>query len=294
MTAKILKDLSNEEYHAHKADSRSTLMLLHESAKKYHYKYVSGEAEEETTEALDMGTAFHTLILEPEKLADTMTFHPDQKRPTKSQINAKNPSDSTVKLIEFWDKFDSENKGKIVLKHAQVDDLKGMADAIRSEPAAQKLLGQKGFIEPSIFWTDEETGIDVKCRIDFLPANYKSTIDLKSTASVSLPKFEKSGIDYGYDLQSFMQHEAVRQLTGESPEAMFFVCAEKKKPHDTAFFMADEYVLKRGELLYRMLLRKLAKCRLNNHWPSSGEGRVQFMSIPQWEINKLDELKGDE
>ncbi|PHS61047.1 MAG: hypothetical protein COB09_19050 [Thalassobium sp.] len=295
MTAQLIKDLSNKDYHAHKATSRSALMELNKSPKKYHHKFISEDYEHKETDALRLGSAFHTLVLEPEDFAEHCAIHPEgKKRPTKPQLNAKEKTDSTALLIKFWEKFDDENDGKTIIKQDEVDKLTAMAKSLRSEPAAQKILGQKGLIEPSIFWTDKETGIDMKCKLDFVPLNYSILVDLKTTASVDRNKFEKSIADFGYDLQAFIATEAIFQLTGTRPEMFVFAAVEKEPPYDTGFFMADSIVLKRGELLYRHLLNKLAGCRVKDEWPSQGGGKVQAVSLSPWVINKMDELKGEE
>lgn len=291
MTAKILHDMTNRDYHQHKAVSRSALLELKKSPKKYHYRYLSGEYEDTETDALKKGTAFHTMILEPENISETVAILPEHlKKPSISQRNAKNPSDSTIIQIREWDKWQEENAEKAHLKKDEVDELRAMANSLRNEPATRKLLGQKCFVEPSIFWTDPETGIDLKCRIDGLPEHMKMTLDVKTTADVDPESFSRSIVNYGYSLQAFMQQEAVYQLTGERPEATIFVCCEKKPPYDTGFFMADEMILKHGELWYRTLLRQLAECRLNDIWPSQGGGRVQAATLPSWEVNKMDKI----
>lgn len=292
MTAQLVQDLSNDDYHAHKAASRTVLMELQRSPKKYHYKYLSGEYEDEDTTALKIGSAFHTLILEPEDFSKKAVIVPDGKRrPTKSQINAKNPSDSTLLQIEWWKKFDEEHDGKAYLSQADADNLKGMAAAIRSEPAAQRLLGKKGLIEPSIFWTDEDTGIECKVKLDFVPTDYEFVFDAKTTADVSADKFRRSLGEYGYDLQAYMNMEAVFQLTGERPDAFFFGCVEKKPPFDTGFYMADDDVIRSGEVKFRYLLRKLAKCRLNDHYPSNGDGKIRPIGLAPWDLKKIEEME---
>jgi exodeoxyribonuclease VIII len=267
-------------------------MELSKSPKKYWHKYHSGKYEQESTEALEMGSAFHCLILEPEKFKDYAAIVPDDKKKlTKAQINAKNPSDSTRLLAEWWGEFDKENEGKAYLKQQQAEQLRAMADAIRKEPAAQKLLGKKGLIEPSIFWTDEETNIDIKVKLDFVPTDNSFVCDIKTAASVDENKFMRSIGDYGYDIQAFMNIEAIFQLTGERPDAFIWACVEKAEPYDTGFFVADDTVLQAGEVKFRYLLRKLAECRLNDRWPSRGDGKFRPIGMPPWEMQKLEEME---
>ena len=56
----IQYDLSNGEYHAHPARSKSYLWTLH-SETPAHAELSAGK----TTKAMDLGTAVHTAVLEP-------------------------------------------------------------------------------------------------------------------------------------------------------------------------------------------------------------------------------------
>lgn len=292
MTDAIIKPkMSNDDYHAHKAVSRSMLCELEKSPKKYWYKYLSGEHEEESTDALKIGSAFHTLVLEPEKFAEVAVIVPDDKRrPTKAQINAKKPSDSTVLLIEWWEKFDAEYGDKAQLKEKEVEQIKAMARSLRETPEAQKLLAKKGMIEPSIFWTDEDTGVNVKTKPDFIWQDKSVAVDLKSVANADKDSFEKSVGDYGYDLQAYMAMEAIRRLNGKAPDIFVFACVEKKPPYETAFYVASEDVLKAGEVKYRYLLNKLKHCRVNDTWPSKVRGLKQI-GVKPWQQTKINEMQ---
>lgn len=287
----IKPQMSNEEYHAHKAVSRSKLMTLAQSPKKYWYKYLSGEAEEENTDALRIGSAFHTLVLEPEKFSEKAVILPDDKRrPTKAQINAKSPSDSTRLLIDWWEQFDAENAGKIYIKDNELADLKAMAKSLRDTKEAQKILARKGMIEPSIFWQDYDTGIDVKAKLDFLWQDKKAIVDVKTTSCVDKNSFEKSVGAYGYDLQAFMCMKAVEMLTGSAPELFIFACVEKKPPYETAFYFASDEMLAAGKVKYRYLLNLLRNCRTNDYYPPKQQG-LSRINLKPWDYNEVDFMR---
>src|SRR6185369_8534287 len=60
-------NISNEEYHSSNGISRTSLMLLNKSPYHFWYEKLSGEFEKkEQTPAMNLGSAFHTLLLEPE------------------------------------------------------------------------------------------------------------------------------------------------------------------------------------------------------------------------------------
>ena len=65
----VYRNLSNEEYHNHKESiSRSALMDFQKSPYTYWAKHLNPyRPKKVTTPQMDLGTAFHTLILEPER-----------------------------------------------------------------------------------------------------------------------------------------------------------------------------------------------------------------------------------
>ena len=60
----ITTDLSNRDYHAHPAISKSGLDLISRSPAHYRYR-----APKEPSRAMEIGTAIHTALLEPDRYA---------------------------------------------------------------------------------------------------------------------------------------------------------------------------------------------------------------------------------
>ena len=77
-------DISNEQYHASEGISRSKLMLLDKSPYHFWYETMSGFAEkQESTPAMNIGSAFHTMLLEPAKFQMEFAVAPKVDRRTK-------------------------------------------------------------------------------------------------------------------------------------------------------------------------------------------------------------------
>lgn len=112
----------------------------------------SAPVDTEKLKALDMGTALHCLLLEPEEFDKRFIVAPQFNLRTNQ---GKADQEAFLK--------DVENMGMTVMDAEQGRKLKLMRDSAMAHPAARWLLEAEGFCEASHYWTDPETG--ELCRI---------------------------------------------------------------------------------------------------------------------------------
>lgn len=270
---KVVHGMDMDEYQEHPAVSRSGLMEMMRSPQHYHWRYLSGKAEKEDTTPLRVGAAFHTLVLEPD------TFH------SRAIVWSGKPRNTKEGKDEYAAAQASAN-GRVLLKQGEFDDLKDMAAALLAQPASSKVIAKNGKIESSFFWFDDEFKVWAKARPDY----YRDdgiVLDLKTCEDASREAFEKSIVNYGYDIQAYMQMEAIKQVTGKAPDNFVFVCVEKDKPHCTAFYVADQAMLECGSVRYARLMSRYAECFHAKNWPGYGN-LIQTISVPKWFASKLD------
>jgi hypothetical protein len=285
---KICEDMSHEKYLEHPSVSRSGLMLMQKSPQHYWWRYLSGHAEPEDTESLRIGHAFHCLLLEPQKFEKYAVVIPADapKTPSITQFKAKNPSEETVKQVKWWTDFTEKAAGRTLIKAEKFVELKLMAAAILAQPAATRIIDAKGKIESSFFYSDPLTGMAAKARPDYWRED-GIVLDLKTTADASRDAFERSIVEYGYDVQAYMQMLAIEQCTGKKPQSFVFICVEKEPPYAVAFYMADDDVLRCGEYRYHRLMSKYADCMKSGKWPGYGH-LIQPIGMPPWFVKKLE------
>lgn len=270
---RIVENMPHEEYIAHKAVSRSGLTELLRSPQHYWWKYLSGQAEREDTTALRLGTAFHTLLLQPSLFSEVAMVWSGKPRNTK----------------EGKDEYaaaEAQSNGKLLIKQADFEHLQAMARSILAQPAAKKIIDASGKIEASFFYTDMNTGVEAKARPDFWRED-GIVVDLKTTNDASEAQFQRSIVDYGYDIQAFMQMEAIERVTGTRPQSFVFICVEKDPPYAVAFYTASPDLLRCGEYRYHNLMSKYAQCMKSGQWPGYGS-LIRPISVPDWFVKRLD------
>lgn len=265
------KDMPNDEYHKHPAVSRSGLMTIYNHS-PMHFKYQKDSGGVEETDALRIGGAFHTMVLEPE-LFDAQYYVFE-----KPDLRSKAGKEEMAAI-----KDDAGDKTLInTAEHAQMID---MAQSIKKQPAAKKLIHEKGIIEGSFFWQDDDTGVEVKARPDWHTS--RLVTDLKTADNASPHAFEKKIFDYGYDIQVYMCREAIKKKYGQYPDGFVFIVVEKKPPYACAFYMASDDVIQSGKYRYLNLIETYSQCLRNNKWYGYGN-HIQPISIPQWAKNRME------
>lgn len=143
--------LSNAEYHSGAGISKSQLDMVALSPALLKWQK-SAPVDEEKLQALDMGTALHCLLLEPDEFDKRFIVAPAFNRRT-----------TAGKAAEAEFLTECRSMGMIVMDAEQGRKLKLMRDSALAHPAARWLLEAEGHCEASIYWNDDETG--ELCRI---------------------------------------------------------------------------------------------------------------------------------
>ncbi len=273
MSKKVFEDgvhnISNEEYHAASGVSRSRLMLLDKSPYHFWHEVYSGLATpRDSTPAMNIGSAFHGLLLEPHLFDNEFIVMPKIDRRTNAgKID-----------YEF---FMLNSQGKIVLTEEQYNKAFDMASQVKEHEIVTTLLDDAVF-EQSIFWTDIETGIQFKARPDIWSS--KMIVDLKTIADATAYKLQRSALEYGYYLQAGMAFEACKAIG--KPFEMFVVLAvEKEVPHVPAVYIMDDDALQFGIDQFQRYKLQLAECLSKDTWPGY---LVQELSVPAYALKQLE------
>lgn len=263
--AGLIPSISNQDYHAMEGVSKSGLDQFAKSPAHYISALQTPRAE---TQAMRIGSLFHSLILEPETIR--IVPAPACDRRTKA---------GKAEYAEFC----AVNEGAEVVSADEWEMLSGMACSIKDHPAANALLGGNGRAENSLFWKDVDTGVLCKCRPDFYRAD-GIVVDLKTTEDASPRAFMCSIAKYRYHVQSAFYSDGL--TTALFPVKGFvFVAVEKKPPYAVAVYQLDNQAVEAGRVLYKDELLKMAVCMVDNNWPAYST-RIETLSLPDWAVRE--------
>lgn len=251
--------MSSEEYHSIPAVNAS---LLKQIARSPAHARAYMTAPQETTAAMAFGTAFHACVLEPEKFAENYIVFSGDRR-TKA---GKEDYEAILKA------------NRIPLSDDDYSTITLMAGAIGDHDAAASFVrDREGNAEASVFWRDERTGLQCKCRPDIWLG--KVLVDVKTTDDASPEGFAKSIVKYGYHLQ------AAHYLEGTGAESFVFVAVEKKPPYAVAVYVLDQLSLQYAIDKRNALLDYWADCQKAALFPAYSTG-IQTISLPNWAFNQ--------
>jgi len=273
-----------------------TLWRLREESPA-HAKYEMEHGTKET-EALAFGSLTDFVLLEPGRFEHEAVVEPEigeggaPKRPNKRQLEAKKPSPDSIAQINFWQAWDAENAGKIIVKASDYARVLEIEASVRTAQCREYILG--GRSQVVIVWKDPATGLLCKGRLDYeRNAGFTHHItDLKTARSAKADKFREQVYRLGYAGQMAFYHDGWFHLTGERSECWWLV-AEKDglcvvKPWqaigwDDRGQPIVEWI-EGGRNLYRPALEQWAKCLQENHWPGYGGPEILEMD---WVKGKL-------
>lgn len=253
---KIFTDMTNAQYHAHPAVSKSLLDKIARSP--LHARAYLDGTREEPTASMNFGTALHTAVLEPERYAGEYAVFEGDRRTTAGK-----------KAYE-----ELMQKGATIISAADHGAISAMVASIQQHQTAGAMI-ECGHAETSVFWEDPVTGIECKCRPDYWRREYGVVVDLKTTDDASPEAFARSVASYRYHVQ------AAHYMEGTRATRFVFVAVEKKPPYAVAVYELDADSLKAGRILRERDIASIASCREFNVWPGYSE-HIQTLSLPRW------------
>lgn len=279
-------------YHTWRAASNSRLSRLRQSPA--HLKAYM-DAPPKDTDALFLGKAIHTAILEPHEL-DLRYMVAEQcvgvKKDGERCSNMGVMLDQSVGWICGVHK--RTGTGDIDLRRTVVkpDELalcRGIRASIEASRSARALLTGEGEMEFSIVWNDSVTGVRCKGRLDRHSPKIAggAIIDIKSTRDASPRAFERSIFDNGYHRQAAMYLDGTHVL-GIPAEHFVIVAVEKEPPYAVGVYRLTDGAIEAGRQQITPLLRQYADCVAKNRWPAYPD-KVVDIALPPWAWQVVDD-----
>lgn len=171
-----------------------------------------------------------------------------------------------------------------VLAH-EYADVQNMADALRAHPVASALFNPAaGSPEQSLFWTDAETDVWCRARLDWLPdaTDRRMVIaDYKTCASAELGHIERAVHSYGYHQQAAFYVDGVKALGLADDPAFVFVFQEKTAPYLITVVQLDPEAERIGRAENRKAIDIYRRCKATDNWPGYSED-IELISLPPW------------
>lgn len=265
--------------------SGAKVLLEKSPAHFWHQSALNPEREESDKPHFAVGRAAHDLILLGGDWAKNYHVTP--------------PGFSRAKTVAMAEEIAAADyaasKGKTVIRHEDMALVEKIADKIGANEAARHAL-MRGVPEMTLAWQDEDTGVWLRARPDFLPQtcidgdDIRIVTDLKFMAGThcSPRKFAKAMDDFGYHLSMAHYGEGIKQVFGKYPTGYVFVVVEKDEPHTVSLYYPPPEDIERGRLQMRRAIDLFAACVKRNAWPGYADAPMQ-VDLPIYARMRIDE-----
>lgn len=266
----LIRGMSSEEYHSTGGTfSSSQLKDLLDNPEIFREKHIAKTIEKQSNEVFDLGTYFHTAILEPHLLKKECAVYPGTRR-----------------FGSQWEIFKKKNKGKAIIILSQKRTAEKLISAIKNSPQTMKKINAAES-EVSLFvklrvangkiyavkekkvltrdgWEDCEavpkkgTDVIIKVRADKLGKKY--VLDLKSTSgNAKSPKSMRTKVsEYGYDLSAALYLD-IFSLAVPSMKDFIWAFASKDVFNAKSYRASPDNILI-GRAKWSKALLTFAKC----------------------------------
>jgi hypothetical protein len=257
------KLLSNKAYHEMPAISSSAVKTVATSS-LYHWK----NAKFNSTPAMILGSAFHAMLLEPEK-------------------NLVVNSELSRRGSKAWkEQEELLQDDQILLPEGEFRQCQEMRQGCLQNKMARNLLANEDLLAEYSFIAEcPETGLELKCRPDGLLKEAGIVIDLKSCLDASYRGFDKAVRNYRYDLQECF-YRYVLKLCGYPTTNFIFIATEKNSYATACYEMSDKYNKYAEDEMFKTL-RKIKVAQDTNTF-DTGWPELDTINLPAY----LDEDHG--
>lgn len=269
MSSRVVSDLPIEAYHADKTALSSSGLRKAKKSLKLFRLYHEGYFDDERKTQFDFGNAFELALLDPaafhnkvaveDEILDQIAIENPEVKSPRSTTRYKNWFETQVALGKYIIKYDGKESFRVIEE---------MLRSCHADATIQRLIKNIEY-NYSLFWTDPDTGLQLKARPDFCQVKKNVIVDLKTTTDGSPEAFSKALANFDYPFQAVMQIEgAIRSGFMTHVDDYFWLVVEKEPPFSATLYHFDPEDIRWVTDEYRYTLKIIADAIENNLYPS--------------------------
>lgn len=253
-----------------------------------HLKQVLESPPKPATAAMELGTAIHCAVLEPERFAREVVIAPEAFVTGSGGL-------STAKDAKAWRAGLAPDA--MVLTQQQYDNCVAARENVMAHEDARLWLESSDLIEHEAFWTEtvdaagESLAVDCRMKADAVSRKLGLLWDLKSIGTGMAPLSVDRCVR---EIASRLYHGQLGYYTrgfaknGIDISAVGWIFVESSAPFDVVVIQADADMMTKGYDLAEKLLRRYATAKVTGRWPGVAE-RAVVVSLPKWGNAQVDE-----
>ena len=266
----LYTDIDAKTYHSIDACSQSALKPLLQGKALKHVRHAMLNPTP-STPAMQLGTALHSYVFEPETFNEHVVKAPDCARRSKADK-------------EVWDNFELMHNGSVILPASAMQRVLAMGDAVLYHDSVRNMFDHATELESTCLWREHFSGdalqLICKARPDLFIDELSMVVDLKTTPDASREAFERSIFKFGYHYQAAMYLRALNE-TGRTASEFVLIAVEKEAPYGCAVYrLAPEVIALAWEEM-QDAMRQMAVAYASDRWDGYSE-QIEDISLPRW------------
>lgn len=291
------------EYRAADGVNQSAMKALLTSPAHYLAEYGPNAEPRFPTAAMIWGSAFHAKVLEPEAF-DNLFYDRSQKAkdPTITELkvmldesNIEYPKTAKKAELEalLWPEGKKPDR-RTSLDSKDYEGINRAADALRSHDITGEWFcpgvdEYRRFNEVSLY-VKSESGLIMKGRFDRMIKSEDTVtiLDLKTTQDASFKGFQRSVVNFSYDLQAAWYIELAKRAYPGTQIEFIFCAIEKRAPYGIGVFRASDELIQSGVRKMNKAIDLYQQCTVLDYWPSY-DPIVHELTLPPWAVGAEEE-----
>lgn len=257
ITAGIHEGVPELTYHAGRSLSASGAKTLLSDPERFAWEREHGRPPKA---AFDLGGVVHALVLKS--------------------------GDERIRIIDAYDwktKAAQEKRnaahaaGLTPINRAEFLQATKIAGAVRRHPLGE--LFTNGKAEVSLYWTDPDTDVPCRARVDWLRDDM--LIDLKTAryGTGTIDSFGRQAANFNYPLPAAVYTEAIEHLTGRTLPFVT-VTVETAPPYIVRAYQYTDGDLDAGRAQWHEALREYAAREKSGDWTVPAQ--IDLIALPAW------------
>lgn len=243
MTNGIHTDVTIKEYHANRTHISATQI---KRARKSLSEWKWYESHEQESKAhFDFGNAFELALLDKVGFEKEVAIEQTEAWEAAALISnpeLKEPGMSKV-YKELCDGFRIAHRGKYIIPDIGEQSfmtIEKMLESCIKDSTIQKLISGTEY-QLSLFWTHEETGLNLKTRPDICKRKKNVVVNLKTINDGSPKEFSRELAKYDYPIQAAVEiMGCLRTGLMTTVDNYFWLVVEKKPPFNATIYEFDK------------------------------------------------------
>lgn len=267
----IYTDISIQDYHDNKTHISATQIKYAKTSLKHFDWYCSGKLPKPKGSHFGFGNAFELALLSQEEYLKSVAVLPDQQ-----WVDEAMTIDEALKVPRNSSHYQQNKKNflqtvgsKYIINDAgdeSFDAIEEMLSSCFEDSVIQALIKNTEY-QLSVFWTDEETGLNLKTRPDICKRNKNVIVNVKTILDGSPSSFSKELVNYDYPMQACIEIMGCEASGLMQVDTYFWLVVEKVAPFNATIYEFTESDRKACMDSTKYHLHKIAKGREQNKFP---------------------------